>query len=206
MYKRGDFLKIIALVTMLIDHIGFLLYPHQVIFRIIGRISFPIFCLLLARGFRRTSNRKKYALRMLIFAFISQVPYHFFSPNDLNIFFSLFAGILIIWMYESKSPISAFLLPLIAFFTPLQYGMYGLYMMLIFYVFKEKKSRCIPALLLINAIHFVIFKNIIQLWSLLVIIPIVFEIDIDFRVPKWFSYIFYPAHITILLMISHYFY
>ncbi len=203
MNKKGDFLKIIALISMLIDHVGYLLYPDITVLRIIGRLSFPIFCLLLARGFRRTSNRTKYALRMFILAIISQIPYNIFSPTHLNIFFTLFLGILIMWIFESSSPITACLLPLLTFFIPLQYGIYGLYMILIFYIFNEKKIIYIPSFLILNIIYFTFTINWIQLGSIIAIIPLLLEKDIKFRVPKWFGYMFYPIHIIILLAINN---
>ena len=53
-------LKIIALITMLIDHIGLVFFPGIEIFRIIGRISFPIFAFMIAEGCEHTENKKKY--------------------------------------------------------------------------------------------------------------------------------------------------
>ncbi len=202
-YKNGDFLKIIAIISMLIDHIGFLLYPQLYILRIIGRLSFPIFCVLLGRGFRRTSNRKIYFLRMLLFALISHMPYIFFSPMRLNIFFTLGVGIIILFIYE-YSPATAILLPLLAFFTNLQYGAYGLYIILIFYIFREKKEFCIPAYIILNLIHFHLSQSTFQLWSIAFLVIWILEIDIPYRLSKWFGYIFYPAHIAILYLIKIY--
>ncbi len=202
-YKQGDFLKIIAIISMLIDHIGFLLYPQYIIFRIIGRVSFPIFCVLVSRGFRRTSNRKKYILRMFIFGLISIIPYMYFSPHHINIFFTFVVGLIILSIYQ-YSPITACLLPLLSFFTNLQYGAYGLYIMLIFYISKERKLFYIPAFIILSGIHFYITKNTTQLWSMLFLIILLLEISIPYKVPKWFGYVFYPAHITILYLISLY--
>ena len=71
-------LKIIAMITMFIDHLGFvgLAGEYQVVFRIIGRIAFPIFAFQLAEGFLHTKNRAKYILRVFIFAIISEIPYN----------------------------------------------------------------------------------------------------------------------------------
>ena len=52
-------LKIIAMITMLIDHIGIVLFPQIKIFRIIGRFAFPIFAYMLAEGCTNTKNKKK---------------------------------------------------------------------------------------------------------------------------------------------------
>ena len=59
-------LKLIALVCMTVDHIGFLLYPHLHILRIIGRVAFPIFAYMIAEGCRYTSNRLRYFITIFL--------------------------------------------------------------------------------------------------------------------------------------------
>lgn len=58
----GNMLKIIAAVSMFIDHMGAVLFPGVMIFRILGRIAFPIFAFMIAEGCRYTKNRIKYFL------------------------------------------------------------------------------------------------------------------------------------------------
>lgn len=71
-------LKLIAVITMTIDHIGAVLMPQYGFLRIIGRIAFPIYCFMLVNGFFYTKNIRKYIGRMLIFAVISEP---FFDGN-----------------------------------------------------------------------------------------------------------------------------
>ena len=111
---------------MVIDHIGFgiwyrlpefgYLVPHTMdmetwwaiylIMRNIGRTAFPIFCFLLVEGFFHTSSYYKYALRLFIFALLSQLPFHYAFLGligGLNIFFTLLIGLLAMWgMNEIK--------------------------------------------------------------------------------------------------------
>lgn len=75
---NSNMLKTIALVAMVIDHIGFYFFPFMpntlyTVFRIIGRIAMPIFVYLLVQGFFHTKNLKKYITRMSIFAAITQI-------------------------------------------------------------------------------------------------------------------------------------
>lgn len=73
-------IKIIAFITMLLDHICDVYFPNLIILRIIGRLSFPLFAWEIAKGFKRTRSIKKYVLRLLIIAVISQGP-HYLANN-----------------------------------------------------------------------------------------------------------------------------
>lgn len=98
-------LRIIACVTMLMDHIGFLLsgrYPYLAPLRWIGRISFPLYAFLMVNGFRYTSNRLRYGLRLAIFALVSQLPFaNFMNYSDVfynfNVLFTLLVAFLTVW-------------------------------------------------------------------------------------------------------------
>ena len=66
----GLVLKIIAMLSMLTDHIGYIFFPTDLTWRYIGRIAFPLYCFLLTEGFFHTRSREKYLLRMAGFAVI----------------------------------------------------------------------------------------------------------------------------------------
>lgn len=72
---NGNQLKIIALLTMTIDHIGMYLLPQFMILRIIGRLSMPIFAYMIAEGCRYTKNRKNYLLLTFGVGLLCQVVY-----------------------------------------------------------------------------------------------------------------------------------
>ena len=65
-------LKVIAFLTMTIDHLGFLLprfNPELAnVFRYIGRLALPLFCFMIVEGAIHTKNFKKYALRLGVMA------------------------------------------------------------------------------------------------------------------------------------------
>lgn len=125
----GSTLKLIAIITMFIDHIGAILLepylmahwneassiPHfELIFqidrvlRLIGRVAFPIFIFLILEGFSHTHNRKKYGLNLFLFALLSEIPFDlafngsFFDATYQNVMFTLLFGYLSIWIYESN--------------------------------------------------------------------------------------------------------
>lgn len=69
-------LKIIAAVSMVIDHIGFMIFPNVKLFRILGRIAFPVFAYFLAKGCYYTRNKLKHFLTLFIVAFVCQTVYY----------------------------------------------------------------------------------------------------------------------------------
>ena len=119
----GSVLKMIAIITMLIDHTGAALvlpllsmrgiYSNPELFqnlktlyyimRRVGRLAFPIFCFLLVEGFVHTHNVKKYAQRMFLFALISEFPFDWALKtgqpvmNYQNVYFTLLIGLLVMW-------------------------------------------------------------------------------------------------------------
>ena len=101
-------LKCIAVITMIIDHTGAVLFPGDLIFRYIGRISFPIFCFLLVEGFSHTRDVRKYMFRLGLFALISEIPYDLAFRNTVfeyehqNVFFTLFLGVVMMYALEKS--------------------------------------------------------------------------------------------------------
>lgn len=77
----GNALKIFAAVTMLIDHIGYILLPQYQILRIIGRLAFPIFAFMIAEGCKYTKNKLRYLLTMLLFAAVCQIVYYLYDGS-----------------------------------------------------------------------------------------------------------------------------
>ena len=110
----GFHLKLIALTTMFIDHIGAVFFPQVTLLRVIGRISFPLYAFLIAEGCRYTRNRGRYALGLGVFALISEIPYDLalhpeFLENGLwgqnflfqtNIFYTMFFAVASVHIFE----------------------------------------------------------------------------------------------------------
>ena len=174
-------LRLIACLAMLIDHIGFQYNIH--LFRCIGRIAFPIFVFLLCNGYRHTSSRLRYALRLGIFALISQVPFSLFCYNSLwhsngNVFVTLFLSLVCIWtadrLLRSKNlKLLAFLPTLLIcgfyYFGVLasDYGIRGILFALTFWFFGKqegKKPGCILAGMLL-AIYYPFLLQCVR-WAL----------------------------------------
>lgn len=110
----GSMLKVIAMLTMVIDHTAYVLIPEKsvilisvwghsltlyAVMRFIGRISFPIFAFLLVEGFLHTHNQKRYGIRLFVFALISEIPWKLINSGawykiKQNVFFTLLIGYL----------------------------------------------------------------------------------------------------------------
>ena len=106
-------LKIFAIITMFFDHLGYGIYGKISWMNYIGRLAFPVFAFQLTEGYSHTKDLKKYFSRLLIFAILSQIPFSLFHSivsDDwfyLNIFFTLFMGLLSIFFFD-KSPSKLF--------------------------------------------------------------------------------------------------
>ncbi len=72
-------LKIIAMVTMFFDHLGYALYSRFSNFNYVGRIAFPIFAFGISEGYAHTKSKTNYCIRLLMFGIISQVPFMWFN-------------------------------------------------------------------------------------------------------------------------------
>ena len=105
-----DFLKLIAILSMLLDHIGAVFFPEHPAFRWVGRLAFPIFCYCMTVGLLYTRDIKRYLGRLGLFALISQPCYILAThPWDWqtewmnwNIFFTLFLSLLAMWGFQTR--------------------------------------------------------------------------------------------------------
>ena len=77
----GNALKFIAAISMVIDHVGFLIFPKVTALRIIGRLAFPIFAFMISEGAKYTKNRLRYLLTLSGFAAVIQVVYYVYSNS-----------------------------------------------------------------------------------------------------------------------------
>ena len=101
-------LKLLAMVTMLIDHMGFTLFPYALWMRCVGRLAFPIFCFLIAEGCAHTHDKKRYAARLLVFAVLSEPAFDlmhgvWFTMDYQNVLWTLLLGALVCWAVEWAS-------------------------------------------------------------------------------------------------------
>lgn len=211
-------LKIIAIITMFIDHLGYAIFGKFSYFNYIGRLSFPIFAFQISEGYIHTKNLKKYFLRLFLFALVSQIPFMLFhsiisSDFSLNIFFTLFLGLLSIYIYDEckykfLGIIASVLLALIAQFSHCDYGAYGVAIILIFYIFKNNiitsSMFFIIATLIryfLSCIKYGIFQKKYLYLFICTIIPCLFFAAYNGKKgknTKYLLYLFYPIHLILI--------
>lgn len=143
-------LKIIAMITMFCDHLGYAIYSKFSSFNYIGRLAFPIFAFGISEGYVHTRSKKNYLMRLFLFAVASQAPYMFFRSMyttgfALNIFFTLFLGLVALIGYEqcSNKYVGLLLvacLGLTADTLKMDYGYFGIFTIFIFHIFKNNKA------------------------------------------------------------------
>lgn len=225
---NGAQLKLMAIIIMLIDHTGALLFPKVRILRVIGRLAFPIFAYFISEGYIKTSNVKKYQKRLLVFALISQIPFYLAFKNVLylNIFFTLFLGLYAIKVYDEKGSISIiWIIGILAQIINTDYGLYGVFTIYFFYKYHEDFKTMAKKQVFLN----VIFVSVIFLitilsafnkgkdgtWIFMTLIGVSMQavslVSLFFikryngergRSMKYLFYGFYPVHLMILWMIK----
>ena len=224
----GSVLKLIAVITMTVDHIAVAFAPwlqavdiplidfpvldHPLtlywLLRLIGRMSFPIFCFLIGEGLRHTRDQRKYGLRLLIFAILSEIPFDllygkWFDLGMQNVYFTLFLGFLMIYAFENiqgnlKKYTVMLAVAAVSVFLKASYELNGVLLVFLLYLLRERPvAQAILAYPLLN----------IGPAAMVSFVPINLYNGkrgfIKGPVLKFLFYAFYPLHLLILAGIRY---
>jgi hypothetical protein len=201
-------LELIAMTTMLIDHIGAVFFPHMAVLRIIGRISFPIYCFLLVRGFSNTTNFNRYLFRLILLAFISQPVYFaLFGWKRPNVIFTLAVCLIILKLME-KPKVQHIILSSLLTLTlacGFEYSTYAVLLILI-YRYVKNPYNILVAHLVLNVVYFFRYGWVQQFSILgsLIIVLYLLRLIPEYKVNRWAYRAFYPVHLLCLLIIKIY--
>lgn len=215
----GSALKVIAMISMVIDHIALYLMEYGTVLyetmRCIGRIAFPVFAFLIAEGFIHTKSRYRYFFTLLGFAVISEIPWYLLNSADgtHNVMFTLALGVATLMFLENllqRSLVLGFLWTLgmaeLASWLGVDYEWRGILLIVILYLFnrhghsfpysKGMQFFCTFALIMhYGVIGAVMACMILYLYNGT-------RGFVQGNIAKYGFYAFYPVHLLLMHIIS----
>ena len=217
-FLTGNALKLIAALSMTIDHAGLLLFPQYPILRILGRLAFPIFAFMIAEGCKYTHSRRRYFGNIFTLAVLCQSVYYLVDRSlYLSILFTFSLSILTIFALQDfrREPTllrgAVFLLTIAAVYFlnrifSIDYGFWGC-MVPVFAALPQNTKWDTPVVSTLLLSLGLVFLGLAcggnQMFALAAI-PLL--LCYNGRRGKWnmksFFYIFYPAHLVILQLIA----
>ena len=214
-------LRLLALALMCVDHAGLALFPAVPAFRWVGRLAFPLYCFLIAQGYRHTRDLRAYARRLLLFALLSEIPFDLLifgriaSTVEQNALFALLLALLALYVADALRGrpmlLVASLLALCmgAMRARVSYGWLGIALCLCFHLLYERRGVMLlsaaGALLLYTASLFLSGVNVgwatASLFALAALpLLLLYNGKRGPRVPvlTFLFYAAYPAHLLML--------
>ena len=201
----GTTLKLIAMVSMVFDHVGDNFFPGQTWMRIIGRMALPIFAFCVAEGFYYTRDRGKYLTRMGLFACVREIKA--LELSHQNIMLTFFWAILGLICFEklrarkTKAATAAGAVVLLFFavssiFLGMDYSVLATGLIFIYYLLHSKAPVWNN---LAAAGYHALLRNVGIYWfGLLGFLPVLLYNGQKGKGLKWLFYAFYPGHLLLI--------
>lgn len=206
-------MQALAMFTMLIDHIGIVFFSDSIIWRVLGRIAFPLYAWGIVQGYLHTRSLKRYMSRLTVVAIAAQVPYMVMVAEwKINVVGTFLAVICLLWIldYCKRQGVSKFNVSFVILLgilcleiLPFDYGSYA-FVLILLYRFCSF-GKMVAGHVLLNLIYPPLFGwSLIQIFSIVPTLIIYFpSIQIEkIRVPRWLWLSFYPTHILILVVLG----
>ena len=223
-------LHVLAMAFMLLDHLWATILTGQQWMTNVGRLAFPIFAFMIAEGYFRTRNIKKYMSRLLVFALISEIPFNLMTgggwlyPYHQNVLWTFLIAIICmigidkIKVSSKHIAVKIILIILIVFLgwiigtiTFVDYYGFGVLTVLTFYAFHQKRWwNYLAQVLILYYINvevniFGVTLEIVQQGLALLSLPIIWlyngELGYHKKWWQYFCYAFYPLHMMVLYLI-----
>lgn len=215
-------LKTIAMVFMLIDHVAYVMIERGVgfggdwymidrVMRGMGRVAFPIFCFTIVEGFQRTSNAKKYLMRLFLFALISEIPFDLafrgmiFDLSYQNVFWTLAFGLAALMVYQDlsitgwKKTIGLLACFYVPYLIHTDYSIYGVLTIFVMYYFrKEPMVSCLAGYIVL------LLQSTTEIWAIFGFLLLLLYNGQRGRGNKMIYYLFYPVHLLLLVLLKPY--
>ncbi|MBQ6464940.1 MAG: TraX protein [Oscillospiraceae bacterium] len=215
----GTTLKLIAMISMVLDHVGDMFFPGVMWLRMIGRLAMPIFSFCIAEGFAHTRDRKKYLLRMGVFALISEIPFDlafegkvgFTHQNIMLTFFLSIAALMLSDRIRGEKAAEAKHIPIgktilgvlavaaaavAALLLRADYTVFAVVAVFLFYVFRRRH----PLIRSGAGVAFLALTRTMGYYCAtgLSFIPLALYNGKKGKGLKWLFYVFYPGHLLLL--------
>ena len=211
--RAQDVLKLLAILSMVIDHIGSLLLPNVIVLRIIGRFAMPAFALLLGYNLaQRGVPPKRLIIPLIGFGLLAQPVYALASNTTHgNILFAFALGVMIVAIWrdlESQPMARTVIVALLA--TASLFAEYPLTASVLIVLSERLMSR-VTNLHLIAWIFCALAANVFDPISLVGLLPLPAMLMLRglegprLLTRRWFGYTFYPAHLGLLLILKSWF-
>ena|GEM_PF-507988 len=209
-----EFIKWIAIIAMAVDHIGLILFPDLTVLRMVGRVALPLFGYLLIHNYRFfTTDKKKYIVRLWVFAAISQPFFYYIVYPSLNIFFLLAVALTAIYLIEMPEKtgdqgfIARFgilcLASMLSVF--INYGFFGFALLMFMSLSFTKSEYAFFVFLSIALMNFSL-THVSYVFCGFLFYPIIFfsgQLNLKIkRMKPLFFYAFYPAHLLIISLFT----
>ena len=203
-----ELIKWLSIISMFIDHSGYLFFDSNIIMRFIGRFALIGFAFLIAYHYRfNTNNKSTYKKRIFLFALLSQYPFNLVFPNEINILFLLWYGLVIIDNIDLVLHKNKIIQPVViisagivmSMFTG--YFFFGLFLIPLFYYIYQYKITLYFLILDALLLNFSFIYAIAGALS----IYILYTLHINYRLKrlnKYIFYWFYPLHLLFLALIK----
>ncbi len=221
----GAVLKLLAVIFMTIDHVGLTLFPQYPVFRMVGRLAFPVFAYMIGEGCRHTRNMGRYLLTVSAVALVCQVVYAVAMGSlyqSVLVSFSMAIALTAVVQYAQKNKTAVSFLAVVAAITAIygitdylpgllpgtdfavDYGFWGVMLPVLVYLGRSKGER-----LLLCAFALVMLSGgigTIQYISLLAVpLLALYNGKRGKGMGKYFFYIYYPAHLVAIQAIAWFF-
>lgn len=214
-FLSGSALKVIAVVSMTIDHVAYYILDQQLgmgdtwlyeTMRCFGRLAFPIFAFLIIEGYHHTQHVGRYMAALLVTAIVAEIPWQLLGNEGRhNVVFTLLLGLVVVFLIDHIHDALWLMLMETALFSVIatmlntDYSWHGICLMVVFYLFRKQRGLTLlfgfPLLM-----EYGILGSAIGL-----AIPLMYSGRRGFVKGQWMKYLFYiyyPLHLSVIYLCS----
>ena len=215
----GTSLKLIAMISMVFDHVGDMFFPGALWMRMIGRLAMPLFSFCIAEGYAHTKNKQRYLMRMGVFALVSEIPFDLAFEGRVglghqNIMLTFFLAILALMLFDrirgegkehaaGKTLLGILCVCAVAVLALVLRADYTLFAVLAVFLFYVLRNRH-PLLRCGVGVGFLALTRTVGYYRAtgLSLIPLLLYNGKRGRGLKWLFYAFYPGHLLLLYLLK----